>query len=259
MAISYACLCLERMLHLIVLATRNYLLWAQDLYINLWSSPINYKTSIIRSMRAGTEGSHSLSYFNAVNGSIQTWLDSEGTTEGNLSIQCGHCMNKPSAGDCPYIGICHTIGYPVVWMMDISTNLIVCGFYILSIKIRPILIEDPYTAQAEMGHPRNPFNPWNTCILHTCLPHFPPILTHCHCRPISWSRGTLLILAKTHWGLWCASIWWLEKPCFPTCHYQAKQRLHHRKYEACPCSSHLLSSWRGSHTRSSLSTAFRIP
>jgi hypothetical protein len=127
-------------------------------------------------MKAGTESSCSLSYFNAVlltkvfcpgsttanghhahiglafayspamqpsdydanNGSIQTWLDSEGATDGNISIQSGHCMNKPSVGNCPYIGghmsrhwVLH---YPVVWMMDLSTNPTVCSFYLLSIK-----------------------------------------------------------------------------------------------------------------------------
>lgn len=115
-------------------------------------------------MRAGTENSRSMSYFNAVlltkvfcpgsstgngnhahlglafayssamqlsdydsnNGSIQTWLNSEGTTDGNLTIKTGHCMNKPAKGECPHndahVSRHWVLRYPVVWMMDLSTS-----------------------------------------------------------------------------------------------------------------------------------------
>jgi hypothetical protein len=125
--------------------------------------------SIIGSMRAGTESSHSMSYFNAVlltkvfcpgsstdtgnhahlglafayssamqpsdygdnNGSVQRWLNPEGATDGNYSTKDGHCMNNP-----------------VVWMMDLSTNISVCAFDTTIRDTNCTL----YMAQAEMGH-----------------------------------------------------------------------------------------------------------
>jgi hypothetical protein len=177
-------------------------------------------------MRAGTEDSRSMSYFNAVlftkvfcpgsstenghsahlglafaysiamqpsdydanNGSIQTWLDSQGATDGNLTAQSGHCMNKPAKGECHYtdghISRHWVLRYPVVWMMDLSTNISVCDFDAFSMNKAALIPQIP-AAQTKVGHPRNPLNSWHICILHTCFPHLPPSINCCHCRPIS--------------------------------------------------------------------------
>ena len=107
-------------------------------------------------MSAGTESTRSMSYFNAVlltkvfcpgsntanghhahlglafayssamqpschdanHGSVQTWLNSEGATDGILTAQGGHCMHKPAKGECPYneghISRHWVLCYPVV-------------------------------------------------------------------------------------------------------------------------------------------------
>jgi hypothetical protein len=128
------------------------------------------------------------SYYDANNGSIQTWLDSQGATDGNLTAQSGYCMNKPAKGECHYIdghvSRNWVLRYPVVWMMDLATNISVSDFD-AAFSVCIILFTDPtFVAQTKVGHPRNPLNPWITCILHIGFPYLPPSINCCHCRPI---------------------------------------------------------------------------
>ena len=125
------------------------------------------KISIIHSLRAGTENTCSIAYFNAIlltkvfcpgsstnngqashlglafacspsmqpsgyeenKGSMQTWLNREGSSDGVLMVEGGHCMNKPAKGECPYNAghISHhwVVCYPVVWLMDLTINILV--------------------------------------------------------------------------------------------------------------------------------------
>ncbi len=128
------------------------------------------KISIIHSLRAGTENTCSIAYFNAIlltkvfcpgsstnngqasplglafacspsmqpsgyeenKGSMQTWLNREGSSDGVLMVEGGHCMNKPAKGECPYNAghISHhwVVCYPVVWLMDLTINILVSEF-----------------------------------------------------------------------------------------------------------------------------------